>query len=532
MDPHGLKDQRLDDSRRDDQISWSAMTPLKTLVQHSSHYLGGRVALMLLGFASFPVFTRVFSVADYGTLNLIQNTVLLLTVVAKFGFQQAVQRYYPEYAGSSDPLAVRRYYSTLFFGTGLLASVLTSVFVGSVALGLGRFLGMAATGTLLLACSLIVIRALRSMQLNLMQMENKTRLFNAMEIIQKAAAIGLTVLLLFTWRKSILACFVAMVAVESAVMLQYLPALARRRLLSPALFDLSFFRSAAVFSFPLMIAEISWVLLASADRFFVQHYLGVVAVGYYAAAYGIAVYVQEVIMAPLQLSFFPICMKLWSAEGKEQTQRFLSRSLNYFMMIAVLVVGVAIVTSGNVVILLASKKFQQARILLPYLVIGLVLCAANTFFRPGLMIHKRAHKIAQTTLSASLLNIVLNIVLLPRMGLAGAALASVLSFVAMVAFTAYESLRVLPFTIDWVAFVRYAVVGVGTSWAASLISVASPLGAAVLKGMAILILYMGTLWIIDSRMREVVVHLIASITQATRNRRQARVEPLAVATEN
>src|SRR5215471_16165508 len=100
------------------------MNPLKTLLRHSSHYFGGRVALMLLGFASFPIFTRVFSVAAYGVLNIIQNIVLLLTVLAKFGFQHSVQRYYPEYAGSTDPLAVRRYFATLFFGTGLLALLL------------------------------------------------------------------------------------------------------------------------------------------------------------------------------------------------------------------------------------------------------------------------------------------------------------------------------------------------------------------------------------------------------------------------
>ena len=65
------------------------MSALKTLYRHSSHYLGGRVVVMLLGFISFPVFTRVFSVAEYGVINLITNTVLLLTVLSKFGFQHS-----------------------------------------------------------------------------------------------------------------------------------------------------------------------------------------------------------------------------------------------------------------------------------------------------------------------------------------------------------------------------------------------------------------------------------------------------------
>src|SRR5207302_3504152 len=58
------------------------------------------------------------------------------------------------------------------------------------------------------------------------------------------------------------------------LLVQYMPVLSRRKLLSPGMFSGDFFRSALSFSFPLMAAEISWVVLDSGDRFFVQHYLG------------------------------------------------------------------------------------------------------------------------------------------------------------------------------------------------------------------------------------------------------------------
>jgi O-antigen/teichoic acid export membrane protein len=489
------------------------------------------VALMLLGFASFPIFTRVFSVSDYGTLNLIQNVVLLLTVLAKFGFQHSVQRYYPEHAASADPLAVRRYYSTLFFGTGILGLLFSGAFIAAVGLGFDRYLGFAMTGTLLVATALVVVRSLRSMQLNLMQMENKTKLYNIMETLQKVAVVGLTVALLFSWSKSILSCFLGMIVVEGGVMLQYIPILARRGLVSFNLFDTNFFRAAAAFSFPLMMAEISWVVLAVGDRFFVQHYLGAIAVGYYAAAYSIATYVQEVMSVPLQLSFFPICMKLWASEGKAQTQKFLSRSLNIYMMVAVLVVCVALATSRDVVIVLASKKFAEARTLLPYLVIGLVLSTMNTFFRPGLMIHKQVRKIAQSTFLACVLNVILNIVLLPRIGLMGAALATTLSFAAMVGLNAIQSLRILPFKIEWVALVRYLAIGLGAFWVASRIVVESPMVDAILKGAVILALYAGTLWLTDSRARELFSQLFSFIRQS-RSDDNAEPESLAAAAEN
>jgi O-antigen/teichoic acid export membrane protein len=481
------------------------MSALKTLYRHSSHYLGGRIAVMLLGFASFPVFTRVFSVADYGIINLITNSVLLVTVVSKFGFQHAVQRYYPESANSADPDALPRYYATLFYGTAFLSLLLTLGLAAAITLGSARFLGITATGVFLLASSLVIIRALRSMQQNLLQMENKTGLFNGVDILQRSAEIGVICLLLFLWRKNIFAFFLGTVVVESAVVLQYMQYLIRRRLLSPKMISPAFFRSAMAFSFPLMTAEISWVVLDAGDRFCVQHYLGTQALGYYAAAYGIATYLQDVLKVPLQLALFPICMKVWAEKGLRDTQEFLSRSFDQFVMMSVLVVCVALVTARDVISLLASKKFQQAHSLLPFLVIGLVLSALTIYFRPGLLIHKRSSNISKATFYASILNIAMNIVLLPRIGILGAAIATMVSYAAMVLFLAYASFKVLPFRLEPAAFGRYVLAGGISAWAASRLTIPSPLFAAAAKGTLIVGLYAAVLWVIDHRFRNLTV---------------------------
>jgi O-antigen/teichoic acid export membrane protein len=180
---------------------------------------------------------------------------------------------------------------------------------------------------------------------------------------------------------------------------------------------------------------------------------------------------------------------------------------------------------------LASKKFQQARSLLPFLVTGLVLWAANTFFRPGLLIHKRASTIAQTTLCAVALNIGLNIMLLPKLGLVGAAWASTISFVAMLVLTGFASLRVLSFRIEWLALARYLAVGLLASWIASRIPIESPMPSALAKGTVILLLYGGVLWVVDAHTRQLFAQVISSVAQFARGRRKVAVEPLTATVE-
>ncbi|MDE3196705.1 MAG: hypothetical protein KGN84_10195, partial [Acidobacteriota bacterium] len=53
--------------------SAGARDAIRTLTKHSSAYMGGIAASLLLGFVSFPIFTRAFSVAEYGLIDLAQK---------------------------------------------------------------------------------------------------------------------------------------------------------------------------------------------------------------------------------------------------------------------------------------------------------------------------------------------------------------------------------------------------------------------------------------------------------------------------
>jgi O-antigen/teichoic acid export membrane protein len=236
-------------------------------------------------------------------------------------------------------------------------------------------------------------------------------------------------------------------------------------------------------------------------------------------------------MAPLQMALFPICMRVWNTEGKKALQDFLSRSLDQFIFVAVAVVSMAIVTSRDVIVLLASRKFQQAHTLLPYLVIGLVLSAVTIYFRPGLMIHKRATKIAAATFYAGFLNVALNVILLPRIGLVGAAIATTVSYAGIVVFLAYQSMRVLPYKLELISFAKYATTGAAIAWLVTQVPMETPLLSAVVKGSLILVLYAGILFAIDLRVRELLTSVWAALMGWLHSSGEPALEPISAVTE-
>jgi len=166
---------------------------------------------------------------------------------------------------------------------------------------------------------------------------------------------------------------------------------------------------------------------------------------------------------------------------------------------------------------------------LPFLVIGLVLSAVTIYFRPGLMIHQRASRIAAATFYASILNIALNVVLLPRIGLVGAAIATTVSYGGIVLFLAYQSLRVLPYKLALASFARYAVVGAAAAWLAAQLPVENPLVSAVVKGSLVLALYTVVLFAIDKRVRRLLSDIWTALTGHPH--RSPVLEPMPAATE-
>jgi len=496
---------------------------LGTLFRRSSQFLGGQICLFVLGFASFPILARLFTVADYGLIALVQNTVAVAAVFSKFGLQHSVQRFYKENEVSPEPGRLRRYYSSLFLGASGVGLGVMALFLVALWLTPRQWISADVQRLMAFASALIFIRSVQSMITNLLQVEGNAKAYNLTQIGMRAATIVATVTLLITWKTTPMVFFLAMILVEIGTVLLLLPYLRQRRLLALGDFEASLLRGSMAFGLPMMTTELCWLILDAGDRFLVQGFLGAQPLGYYAAAYNISTYIRESLAAPLGLALFPICMELWITKGKEQTQNFLSRSLDHFMLLGVGLVCTASVCSREVIHILASPKFLEAHRLLPYLIVGQLVSSASMFHRVGLLIHKRTYSLMRVIALACVLNVAMNVVLLPRMGLLGAAIATLASYLFTSALFFWESQPLLPLEMEWVAWGRYIAVGVA-SWAvASRVNLENNFVELALKGALSLTLYFGALWLIDRRVRRMTLSLL----QAVFGRRPAPAAPTA-----
>jgi len=488
----------------------SVGSDFKTLYKQSSHYLAGRIAVMLLGLLSFPVFTRLFSVDEYGLLNLVIKTVAVFVVFAKMGIQNSVMRFYQDFALQGDSRTLQAYYSTLYFAVFAFAGLATIGFDLFIWLAPTQLMSPLLRQLLLLGSGLIFVRGIYSVLVGFWRVQERTILFNSVDALNKVCVIVIICLLAFTWERSVRAFLGGSLLVEgtTVVIASYL--LLRQRLVLPGACNSTLFKDAVMYGAPLIFYELFGVVLASADRFLVQYYLGARQLGYYSAAYNLSSSLQDSVVAPLALALFPIYMRLWATKGKEATQTFISTIFNHFALVSVGIIALAALTSRDAVVLLASDKFQKAHTLVPLLVAALLLAASHFFIDPGLLIYRKTGIMARIAVYSTGVNIALNVLLLPRVGLFGAGVATLLSYLFMTLLTAQSSFALLPIPLQLQRVAKYAVAATIVFLAVRGLHTEHALIGLIVKGMLGTVGYLAVVLLLDKTFRLFVTSLLIS----------------------
>jgi len=108
--------------------------------------------------------------------------------------------------------------------------------------------------------------------------------------------------------------------------------------------------------------------------------------------------------------------------------------------------------------ILAAPEFAEAADVLPWLCLAFLFFPLHSLLRVPAMIHRRTTSVARTSMLAAAVNFVANLALIPRLGIYGAAVASVITYAmfSLMGHLAYRQIENLHFPIQ---FAVYAAVG-------------------------------------------------------------------------
>jgi O-antigen/teichoic acid export membrane protein len=448
------------------------MSPFRKFIKQFSHFFGGMIIAQLFAFISFPILTRVLTKEQYGILGLVTTTMLFAVAIAKAGMSDGVIRFYKEYSVAREKLET---FSSTVLVRGMMFSVVASLFYVIFLLLIWKYLKVNegyVVCFLIMTCTLF-LRPLNIIVTYFLRVNDKTIFMNVLSLVERVCSVGLSLFLLLYVINAFYGYFVGLVIAEIVVSAVLFYWFFRHFSVNPSKVSKELNLKLIKFGAPLLLTELSFLVMSYADRYLMVAYLGGEALGLYSVGYNLAMYIGNIVTFSLSYAIVPIYVEIYGAEGREKTEAFLERSLRYLLMVIIPMWIGYMAISKDLFVTLASEKYVMAAGFSPLVLLAYFFLAVNTILNAGLYLKKKTFIVFIISFSAIVLNISMNLILLRRFGIVSAAITAAISNMVLTILTAWISRRFITIRIDLktvfyylgVSVVMYLVVReVETSW--------------------------------------------------------------------
>ena len=418
------------------------------MARHLRNYASAGILSAVVGLISFPVLTRNLSVSEYGIVGLIASSLALFIAVGKLGVQHSVIRYFSQIKNGNIAFTVGQMNSTVSMVFFVLTCMTTALWLLSGFVILPSLLQYENIPSLfLLASGVVFIRLLGSGVMNFLRAQQRSADVAISQSLARFLNLTLIIVLLLIHELNpwnVIACmlFAEILGVTYAA-LQYRPDFRFR----PGEVSAPLARALLVYGVPLMILESLGLVLRLSDRYLIEALLGVDALGQYSASYNLASYIDIIILATLIQAVKPAYLQMWESDGRQTTQQFLSYGFHLYMLIGIPFIALFSVTSPHLVGFLAGEKYMPGTVVIPYVAISFWLEGATHFLAAGLYIYKNTKALMVWSVLATVINLGLNVIFIPRYGIEGAAIVTIISYLVFMLGVILYAFRLVDFSV-------------------------------------------------------------------------------------
>jgi len=438
---------------------------LKELARHSAVYGLGSLVSRFIAVLLLPVYTRYLSPADYGLIETLIALSAVLTVLLAAGVKSAFFRFY------FDEEDKRRVIRTSFWFT--MATGTAGLVAGLALAGpISQLLFDTSGHSDLVRAAFVGLWAHVNYEqmTSLFRVEQRSVAYLIATLINLAVTIGATLLLVVVWDQGPIGVIVGNF---TGTLLVYLGLLAYRREQLGLELDRPLLREMNRFGMPLVPSALFLWILNFSDRFFLVKLAGPKEVGLYSIG---------VRLASAIILFLAAFRTAWPAfaysiEDDRDAARTYSYVLTYIVVITSWMALALGVLAPWLVQLLTTEEFYDAERVVAPLAFAAAAFGAYIVVVIGIGRARQTRSNWVITGAAAVLNVVLNVVLIPPFGMIGAAIATIGAYGTLFLGMAWKAQQVFPVPYQW----RRVALAMGTAIALTVVAraLALPLGAAI-----------------------------------------------------
>ena len=385
--------------------------------QNTVIQLGGRGASLLLSAAASVALARYLGRERLGEYGALYAYLALYSWLATFGLEPILAR----------EAAQRRTEASSIFVTGSAISVAFAVAGTALALLFAPLLGYGGQLRLLLFLAALDILLLPSIRIfGIVFQVDMQQWYNVGIGLARQALWLLAVVLLALGRAAFLwvilartGCAVVEVGLILFVILQ------RRFLSRPWTFSLDRARQFVRYGFPLALSVVAVGIYHRIDQVMLHKIAGDQALGPYVVAVQL---IEQFSVFPVALvsSLFPVLSQMSGQE--DQFRHYLAVSYRFLMVVVFAACAVFTPIAGPLVDFLYGKQFHSSATLLVVLVWSEVPIFFGVVIANAIIAKNLQRYLPASTIAGAVMNVALNLFMIPRWGALGASWATVISY--------------------------------------------------------------------------------------------------------
>jgi len=380
-------------------------------------YIPSNIVPAIVSMGMIYAYTRLLSPAEFGSYSFIFSAVLVLQASFFYALPIAVMRFYPAAALAARREGLLKEAYCVFYALGAAVAV--------IAIGAGLLLHLPEHYRISawLALPMLLFRSLVQLNQAISRSANNMSRYNTIECLHAVLGFGLGILGLFILERG-----------AEAIILGLLIAAVVCSLIDFRLLATPFYHSAGALSraelaklveygWPLVAVAATAMILQNGDRFLLGSLAGAEVLGIFAVAYNLVERPTTLICSSISTATFPLVVQVLEHHGKEAAR--IQAGRNGIALLAVTLpacVGLAL-TANYVSASLVGPAFRAG-------VAALIPIMSFTALARGLRSHFIDHAfhlsgrpllMLWTYGPAAVLNIALNLYIVPRYGMFGAA---------------------------------------------------------------------------------------------------------------
>ncbi len=400
---------------------------LKHTGRDTVRYVPGKIVPAAVNFIGLLVFTHIFSPEDFGNYFIVLTTITVMNIVGSSWIANSVVRFYSEFRLQHhlDEFLSTTILSLLIFNLATVLLYLSGllIFEALIPEKLVPFLRLGALCHLFWSTYLTLLFFLRA--------SFRASAYSKYEIISSTGRFLIALALVHFFNVGAISLLWSMLFISLFLVVLMLKRLSLTARLSWRAFSSRITWDFLKYGFPLALSSLSaWVLILS-DRYMLQYFKTAEDVGIYSVSYSVVDRTLGLVYSTLMLAAYPVIVLTWETKGKEVTQHLIGELSRYFLILCVPIFAGISILGKDIFSLFIGADFFECFKLVPLFAFCSIAQGLFQYIGKSFELHRKTSVFALTLFIAGLVNVLLNVLLIPGFGYMGAGLAKVVSYLVL-----------------------------------------------------------------------------------------------------